>query len=63
LDWVLQRDIVLIDYAILPDSRSGMRLSPGQRVEAIVYDDCIELITLCPVLKLRGFLITIDNLD
>ncbi len=38
------------------DIREKLGLSPGQKVQAIVYDDRIELIPVRPVKKMRGFL-------
>ena len=42
--------------------REKLGLSPGQKVEAIVYDNRIELIPVRPVKELRGFLKGIDTL-
>ena len=36
--------------------REKLGLSPGQKVQAIVYDDRIELIPVRPIKKMRGFL-------
>ena len=41
--------------------REKLGLSPGQKVEAIMYDDRIELIPVRPVKKMRGFLKGIDT--
>ena len=41
--------------------REKLGLSPGQRVEAIAYEDRIELIPLRPIRKMRGFLKGIDT--
>ena len=41
--------------------REKLGLSPGQRVEAIAYEDRIELIPLRPVRRMRGFLKGIDT--
>lgn len=38
------------------DIREKLGLSPGQKVQAIVYDDRIELIPVRPIKKMRGFL-------
>lgn len=35
--------------------RERLRLFPGQKVEAMVYDDRIELIPVRPIQELRGF--------
>lgn len=41
--------------------RERLGLAPGQRVQAIVYGDRIELIPLQPARRLRGFLRGIDT--
>jgi len=41
--------------------REKLGLSPGQRVEAIAYENRIELIQLRPILQMRGFLKGIDT--
>jgi AbrB family looped-hinge helix DNA binding protein len=41
--------------------REKLGLSPRQRVEAIAYEDRIELIPLRPIRKMRGFLKGIDT--
>lgn len=41
--------------------REKLGLTPGQKVEAIMYDNRIELIPVTPVNKLRGFLKGIDT--
>jgi len=41
--------------------REKLGLLPGQRVEAIAYEDRIELIPLRPIRKMRGFLKGIDT--
>ena len=41
--------------------REKLGLSPGQRVEAIAYDDRIELIPLHLMRRMRGFLKGIDT--
>ena len=38
------------------DIREKLGLSPGQKVQAIAYDDRIELIPVRPIKKMRGFL-------
>jgi AbrB family looped-hinge helix DNA binding protein len=43
------------------DIREKLNLSPGQRVQAIVYEDRIELIPVRPMKKMRGFLKGIDT--
>ena len=41
--------------------REKLRLSPGQRVEAIAYENRIELIPLRPIRQMRGVLKGIDT--
>ena len=41
--------------------RENLRLSPGQKVQAIIYDGRIELIPLQPLKQMRGFLKGIDT--
>jgi AbrB family looped-hinge helix DNA binding protein len=38
------------------DIRDKLKLSPGQKVEAVAYEGRIELIPIKPVKKMRGFL-------
>jgi AbrB family looped-hinge helix DNA binding protein len=41
--------------------REQLGLSPGQKVQTIIYDNRIELIPLMPVKKMKGFLKGIDT--
>ena len=41
--------------------REKLRLSPGQKVQAFVYDDRIELIPIRPIEEMRGFLKGVDS--
>ena len=41
--------------------RETLKLSPGQKVQAIAYQDRIELIPVRPLRKMRGFLKGIDT--
>ena len=41
--------------------RESLRLTPGQKVQAILYGNRIELIPLEPAKHLRGFLKGIDT--
>jgi AbrB family looped-hinge helix DNA binding protein len=41
--------------------REKLALAPGQKVEALLYDNRIELIPVRPVKKLKGFLKGIDT--
>ncbi len=43
------------------DVRERLALSPGQRVEVIVYGERIELIPVRPAREMRGFLKGIDT--
>jgi AbrB family looped-hinge helix DNA binding protein len=43
------------------DIRDRLKLEPGQKVQAIAYENRIELIPLRPVKKMRGFLKGIDT--
>ncbi len=36
--------------------REKLRLSPGQKVQTIAYDDRIELIPVVAIKKMKGFL-------
>jgi bifunctional DNA-binding transcriptional regulator/antitoxin component of YhaV-PrlF toxin-antitoxin module len=41
--------------------RERLNLSPGQKVQALVYDGRVELIPMRPAKALRGFLKGIDT--
>ena len=41
--------------------RNRLKLTPGQKVQAILYEDRIELIPVRPIKKMRGFLKGIDT--
>jgi AbrB family looped-hinge helix DNA binding protein len=41
--------------------RDRLKLSPGQKVHAVVHEDRIELIPVRPIRKMRGFLRGIDT--
>jgi AbrB family looped-hinge helix DNA binding protein len=41
--------------------RDLLRLSPGQKIQAIAYGDRIELIPVRPLREMRGFLKGIDT--
>ena len=41
--------------------RERLGLSPGQKVQAVLYGDRIELIPLQPAKRMRGFLKGIDT--
>lgn len=47
---------------VIPKSiRETMKLSPGQKVQAVAYLDRIELIPVRPIKRMRGFLKGIDT--
>lgn len=41
--------------------RAALRLEPGQKVQALQYQNRIEFIPVRPMRKLRGFLKNIDT--
>lgn len=41
--------------------REALKLAPGQKVQALLYENRIELIPLRPVKQMRGFLKGIDT--
>jgi len=43
------------------DVRKRLGLSPGQKIQVVVYGDRIELIPVRPARRLRGFLKGIDT--
>ena len=43
------------------DIRKRLKLTPGQKVQTVDYDDRIELIHVVPIKKMRGFLKGIDT--
>jgi len=43
------------------DIRESLKLAPGQKVQAIVYENRIELIPQRPMKKMRGFLEGMDT--
>ena len=58
-------DVVTISpkfQVVIPRSvRERLNLTPGQKVQALVYDGRVELIPLRPAKALRGFLKGIDT--
>ena len=41
--------------------RESLKLAPGQKIQALLYENRIELIPLRPIKKMRGFLKRIDT--
>ncbi len=41
--------------------RQALQLTPGQKIQAFLYEDRIELIPVRPVKQMRGFLKGIDT--
>lgn len=41
--------------------RHKLRLKPGQKVQAMVYDNRIELIPVRPLTEMRGYLAGMDT--
>lgn len=41
--------------------REKLNLTPGQKIEAIAYENRIELIPIRPIAEMRGFLSGIDT--
>jgi AbrB family looped-hinge helix DNA binding protein len=47
---------------VIPKSiRESLKLKPGQKIQAIVYQNRIELIPVRPVKQMRGFISGIDT--
>ena len=42
------------------EMRESLKLAPGQKVQALLYENRIELIPVRPIKKMRGFLKGID---
>lgn len=47
--------------AIPKEIRKWLKLTPGQKVRIIAYDDRIELIPVVPIKKMKGFLKGMDT--
>ena len=58
-------DVVTISpkyQVVIPRAvREQLNLAPGQKMQALAYDDRVELIPLRPAAALRGFLKGIDT--
>lgn len=47
---------------VIPKSiRDSLNLVPGQKVQAVLYDNRVELIPVLPMKRMRGFLKGIDT--
>ncbi|MBN2324791.1 MAG: AbrB/MazE/SpoVT family DNA-binding domain-containing protein [Spirochaetes bacterium] len=47
---------------VIPKSiRESLKLKPGQKIQAIVYQNRIELIPVKPMKQMRGFISGIDT--
>lgn len=46
---------------VIPKSiRESLNLAPGQKVQAVLFDNRVELIPVLPMKRMRGFLKGID---
>ena len=43
------------------DIREALGLEPGQKLQAVLYEDRVELIPVKPLKRMRGFLSGIDT--
>jgi AbrB family looped-hinge helix DNA binding protein len=43
------------------DIRESLKLAPGQKLQAIMYENCIQLIPQRPMKEMRGFLKGVDT--
>ena len=43
------------------EMRESLKLAPGQKIQALLYENRIELIAVRPIRKMRGFLKGIDT--
>lgn len=41
--------------------REALKLMPGQKIQAIQYEDRVELVPVRPIRKMKGFLKGIDT--
>jgi AbrB family looped-hinge helix DNA binding protein len=47
---------------VIPKSiRDSLNLMPGQKIQAVLYDNRVELIPILPMKRMRGFLKGIDT--
>ena len=47
---------------VIPKSiREKLEITPGQKIQAILFNDRIEMITIQPIKKMRGYLKGIDT--
>ena len=59
--WRLSRFLSKFQVVIPKRIRDRLKLRPGQKIQAIVYDDRIELVPVRPLREMRGFLKGIDT--
>jgi AbrB family looped-hinge helix DNA binding protein len=52
---------VNLGVVIPKEMREALKLTPGQKVQALLYENRIELIPVRPVKQMRGFLKGIDT--
>ena len=50
-----------VQVVIPKEMRESLKLAPGQKVQALLYENRIELIPVRPIKKMRGFLKGIDT--
>jgi len=48
-------------FVIPKEIRESLKLAPGQKIQALLYENRIELIPVRPIKKMRGFLKGIDT--
>jgi AbrB family looped-hinge helix DNA binding protein len=49
-------------HVVIPkEIRESLKLAPGQKIQALLYENRIELIPVRPIKKMRGFLKGIDT--
>jgi len=41
--------------------REALKLEPGQKIQALLYENRVELIPIKPIKEMRGFLAGIDS--
>ena len=63
LEFIMQTVTISPKFqVVIPKAiRQTLQLTPGQKVQAFLYEDRIELIPVRPVKQMRGFLKGIDT--